>query len=605
MRKVTVTVLLLCGLLIVAAGPLLFLNDENEQKLTGQNRQVEHAVMDQVLADDLSMTTSLFVAKLNRQLDRWSEQDFDDPTAHKKFTEELNEHPHFHAFAVVNDNKKIVTSEGEITAEEVKKLVHTHDGVMYSDPYTENGKQYFLVSKKKENDTKESVVGKIDLSFVKRFVNNTAAVADANGNFFISGEDPEVDWESADEAIKSQPSQLVPELGWQVVVRSEEPTDEGKHYHEHEAVVIFINEEKGKAWINEHPTIEMVKNGGPYIVIRDETRTTPQLITMLESEENIESAEPNYVLTKQVPDRNKMNRSDKATESVTIPNDEFFQPYQWNLSQIETERGWDISSGREEVIIAIIDSGVDPDHEDLSAKMTEGFNAFDQSNNHMDEHGHGTHVAGIAAALTNNITGIAGVSWHNQIMPIKVLDENAEGSAFEIANGIRWATDHGAKVINMSLGDAHYSRVIHDAIRYAYNKDVVLIAASGNDNVEQPMYPAGLKEVLAVSAVDYHRNKAVFSNYGNYIDVAAPGEHIPSTFPENHYVYMSGTSMAAPHVAGLAGLIRSIRPDLRNTEVVEIIKKTAVDLGQEGYDKYYGYGEISVSNALDYLNDLP
>jgi len=200
------------------------------------------------------------------------------------------------------------------------------------------------------------------------------------------------------------------------------------------------------------------------------------------------------------------------------------------------------------------------------------------------------------------VTGIAGVSWHSEILPVKVLDGNGQGTTYEVAEGIRWATDNGADVINMSLGDYYSSFILHDAIRYAYNNDVVLIAAAGNDNVDTPMYPAEYPEVLTVAAVDDKRERAFFSNFGQHIDVTAPGEHIPSTFPNNNYVIMSGTSMAAPHVAGLAALIRSVNPDLTNKQVHDLIKASAIDLGPEGRDPYYGYGEIDIARAMDQIN---
>ncbi len=140
---------------------------------------------------------------------------------------------------------------------------------------------------------------------------------------------------------------------------------------------------------------------------------------------------------------------------------------------------------------------------------------------------------------------------------------------------------------------------MYDAIKYAYDHDVVLIAASGNDNVSDPMYPSLYDEVLTVAAVDEKRNRAFFSNYGEHIDVAAPGEHIPSLFPDNQYVVMSGTSMASPHVAGLAGLIRGLRPDLSNEQVYEVITSTSKDLGLRGRDPYYGHGEIQINKALE------
>ncbi|WP_081791946.1 S8 family peptidase [Caldalkalibacillus mannanilyticus] len=342
-------------------------------------------------------------------------------------------------------------------------------------------------------------------------------------------------------------------------------------------------------WLGNEPQIRVKKESPPYYLLVHEQMDTDEFVASLRNQAGFESVEPNYIYTKQ------------TTGAVQEPNDEFYQPYQWNLSQIQVKEGWEISSGSEEVIIAVLDTGVDLKHQDIAEKMVEGFNAFDGSSDPTDEHGHGTHVAGISSAITNNVKGIAGVSWRNRIMPIKVLDEKGEGSLFEITSGIRWATDHGAKVINMSLGDTENSPMLYDAIRYAYEHDVMLIAAAGNDNVSQMMYPAGYEEVLAVSAVNPDKTKAEFSNYGSHIDVAAPGESIPSLFPDNHYVYMSGTSMAAPHVSGMAGLIRSVRPDLSNEEVMNLIRHTAEDLGDEGHDSYFGYGLINVAKALEYV----
>jgi len=223
----------------------------------------------------------------------------------------------------------------------------------------------------------------------------------------------------------------------------------------------------------------------------------------------------------------------------------------------------------------------------------------DTANSPTDDVGHGTHVAGVIAALVNNYQGVAGMTWSNPVIPVKVLDETGAGSTYAVAQGIIWATDNGAKVINLSLGNYAEANFLHDAIKYAFDRDVVLVAASGNDSTEQPGYPAAYPEVLAVSATDTSKNLASFSNFGEYIDVAAPGVNIPSTYPENRYAAMSGTSMASPHVAALAALIRSVNPALKNTEVIDIIRNTAEDLGPKGKDKYFGYGQIDVLKALE------
>lgn len=294
-------------------------------------------------------------------------------------------------------------------------------------------------------------------------------------------------------------------------------------------------------------------------------------------------------------------KNDEALDidEIYIPNDELFKDYQWNLPEIETLQGWNITKGDENIIVAVVDTGIDLDHPDLHDKIVQGYNAINSDNEPHDDVGHGSHVAGIIAANVDNQQGVAGMSWYNKIMPIKVLDESGAGSAYHVAQGIIWATDHGASVINLSLGNYVDSQFLHDAVRYAYDRGVVLIAASGNDNTSKPGYPAAYPEVFAVAATDYKNERAIFSNYGDYIDVAAPGEHIASTYMNGQYAALSGTSMATPHVSALAAMIRSIRPSLSNIEVMNIMRTSVLDLGEAGKDIYYGYGLIDVKKALE------
>ncbi|MFK7693427.1 S8 family peptidase [Paenibacillus sp. HJGM_3] len=252
--------------------------------------------------------------------------------------------------------------------------------------------------------------------------------------------------------------------------------------------------------------------------------------------------------------------------------------------------------------MAVVDTGVDLTHTDLREHLIGGYNVVKEGTDPQDDVGHGTHVAGVISALVNNGEGVAGMTWYNKIMPVKVLDETGAGNTYSVAQGIIWATDHGAKVINMSLGNYADAQFLHDAIKYAYDRDVVLIAASGNDNTAQPGYPAAYPEVFAVAATDSNKQKASFSNYGDYIDAAAPGVNIASTYPKNQYAALSGTSMASPHVTALAALIRSVNPLLKNTEVMEILRKSASDLGTPGKDNYFGYGQIDVAKALEMAN---
>ncbi|MFD1176018.1 S8 family peptidase [Paenibacillus puldeungensis] len=284
--------------------------------------------------------------------------------------------------------------------------------------------------------------------------------------------------------------------------------------------------------------------------------------------------------------------------SPDVPNDLLFSEYQWNLPIIETNRGWQLSKGSNEVVVAVVDTGVDLKHPDLKGRLLKGYNVINPKKQPLDDVGHGTHVAGIISANVNNNEGIAGMMWGGKILPVKALDKSGSGTTYSVAQGIIWAADHGAKVINMSLGNYADSQFLHEAIKYAYDRDVVLIAATGNDNTERPGYPAAYPEVLSVSATDYNMQKASFSNYGDYIDVMAPGESIASTYPGNQYAALSGTSMASPHVAALAALIRSVNPELKNTEVMDIIRNNVIDLGDAGRDKYFGFGQIDVYTAL-------
>jgi subtilisin family serine protease len=321
---------------------------------------------------------------------------------------------------------------------------------------------------------------------------------------------------------------------------------------------------------------------------------TKQMIRYFTDKWNPVYVEPHYLYL-----TNSKTASARTGPAPIIPNDALYSQYQWNLPSIKTEKGWNISKGDNHVIVAVVDTGVQLDHPDLQGRLVDGINIMDKKVPPEDDVGHGTHVAGIIAASVNNGEGVAGVSWFNKVMPVKALDSTGAGSTYSVAEGIIWATDHGAKVINMSLGNYASAQFLHDAIRYAYDRDVVLIAASGNDNTARPGYPAAYPEVFAVAATDAKSHKASFSNYGSYIDVAAPGETIPSTYPGNQYAALSGTSMASPHAAALAALIRSVNPSLSNEEVMQMMRRSATDLGEKGKDDYFGYGQIDMLRSLE------
>lgn len=355
------------------------------------------------------------------------------------------------------------------------------------------------------------------------------------------------------------------------------------HYVEHEVVVRFSPRPKPQAIADmlKKADARVKRDYGHAMIIQSRSLSTKQLMKMFAEHPDSIYAEPNYLL---LPNRR--------------PNDVLYPRYQWNLPMIDMERSWEQTQGSAKVIVAVVDTGIDLDHPEFQGKLTEGYNVIEDTNNPMDDNGHGTHVAGVIAARANNGDGIAGISWNSKLMPIKAIGADGSGTAFDIAQGIRWATDHGADVINLSVGNYTSSAALLDACRYAYGKNVVLVAATGNDATDQPGYPAAYKEVFGVSAVDHNRNRADFSNFGDYVDVVAPGVDIPSTYIYSDYAALSGTSMACPHVAALASLIRSVNPRLKPDEVMNIMRKTAVDLGRNGKDNLYGYGLINVAAAL-------
>ena len=288
---------------------------------------------------------------------------------------------------------------------------------------------------------------------------------------------------------------------------------------------------------------------------------------------------------------------------ASVPNDSFYVSNQYGPRITSAEQAWDIWSPHGQVTIAIIDTGVDSAHPDLTNKILRdgsGVVGYDSAVVDpqtgqlgaravaLDDYGHGTHVAGIAGAQSNNSLGVAGIAgWDGnathtdvsvKIMPVKVLT-NGSGSDADVAGGIIWATDHGAKVLNMSLGDTASTNTLDLACQYAWNHGCVVVAAAGNDGSSGAFYPASFDHVISVAASDSTDTLASFSNYGSRVNVTAPGVSIASTFPTyaNHFVQnygvISGTSMACPHVAGEAALIASHNPNLSNMLISYIIQK--------------------------------
>ena len=340
----------------------------------------------------------------------------------------------------------------------------------------------------------------------------------------------------------------------------------------------------------------MILNGGVSI---------SAAIARLKHQPGVLYAEPNYI-----------------RHTCATPNDTYFNSNQYGPQIVNATGAWSIFAPQRQAIIAIVDTGVLNTHEDLTNKILRdasgivGYNAFTgQRADANDDYGHGTHCAGIAAAQINNGTGIAGIAgWSAtpksditsvKIMPVKVLDNTGSGSDDTVSAGIRWAADHGANVISMSLGESEYSYTLDTAIQYAYSKGVVIVAAAGNSGTNAPFYPAANANVISVAATDGSDTIASFSNYGSWVTVAAPGVNIYSTYFNGSYVYSSGTSMACPHVAGEAALLLAQNASLTNDQAAYLIRNNVNAYNGNGRYVAANSGRINVGNALANIGSVP
>lgn len=293
------------------------------------------------------------------------------------------------------------------------------------------------------------------------------------------------------------------------------------------------------------------------------------------------------------------------SSSINDPDYEF----QWGVTYTESNKAWSLVNQKKTVKVAIVDTGVDYNHPDLKNRvLTElGYNFVGNNKDVMDDNWHGTHIAGIIAAEMNNNQGITGIvgPLDVKIIPIKVLDKNGQGDSPIIAEGIKYAANKGADIINISIGFKEKDIYIEEAVDYANKKGVLVIAAAGNDNSNSDLYsPAGDKGVFTVSAVDSSYSKASFSNYGSTVMVAGPGVDIISTAPGNSYEYRNGTSMAAPAVAGVAAMLKAENPKLTPEEIQKILIESSKDIMANGKDDYSGYGFVNAYKAVQMVQAL-
>ncbi|OGD26395.1 MAG: hypothetical protein A2Y56_12220 [Candidatus Aminicenantes bacterium RBG_13_63_10] len=334
-----------------------------------------------------------------------------------------------------------------------------------------------------------------------------------------------------------------------------------------------------------------------------------ETVAALNLSPEVEFAEPDYIASALVTPNDPFFGFQYALynsgQPISIPGSPTGSP----SADIKATAAWEETKGDPDVIIAVLDTGVDLLHPDLIRKLSSSGRDFVNDDfDASDDHGHGTFIAGLAAAETDNGQGIAGVAWNCSILPVKVLDANGEGAYSTIAQGITWAALNGARVINLSLGYTENSQTLRDAVKYAYDQGVVLCAGAGNTG-SAVEYPAAYDDYcLAVAATDYNDTRPAWSNYGPEVDVAAPGVSILSTYPRGYfgpgsmdYGYADGTSAAAAHVSGLAALIVSLKPFLTPAQVMNIIRYSCDDINAQTYpgsDAFLGYGRINMEKAL-------
>jgi subtilisin family serine protease len=311
--------------------------------------------------------------------------------------------------------------------------------------------------------------------------------------------------------------------------------------------------------------------------------------------------------------------AERKAHTLFTPNDPS-RNLQWGLDTVNAYEAWDITRGNHSVVVGVLDTGVDWTHPDIAANIwsdADGYHGYnfidgnrqpmDDNVNSYDEYGiwqpdtytyHGTHVAGVIGSVIDNSVGVAGMA-QAQLMAVKVMNDSGEGTDSTVASGIRWAVDNGADIVTMSLGVEGISTTLNNAINYASNNGVVLIAASGNSGSSVVSYPAANPKVIAVGAVDNSERPASFSNYGTGLDVMAPGSSIYSTMTGGGYQYLSGTSTACPFVAGVVALLLTVNPSLTPEQVGLTINSTATDIRTTGYDEYSGWGIVNAFQAVE------
>lgn len=363
--------------------------------------------------------------------------------------------------------------------------------------------------------------------------------------------------------------------------------------------------------------VQFEKDSKPFRVIKIPEGKVKEKVEEYSHRPDVVYAEPNYY-----------------AQALFAPNDPLYS-YQWNfgtsdIGGIGMENAWNITTGNPGVIVAIVDTGIAYENYSIymkapdlaSASFVQGYDFVNNDSHPNDDNSHGTHVAGTVAQNTGNGIGVAGVAYNTSLMPVKVLNKSGSGTYANIAYGIRYAADNGARVINMSLGGSSSSTTLENALAYAYGKGVTIVAAAGNNGTSTISYPAAYDQyVIAVGATRYDKMLAYYSNYGQSLDLVAPGGDmtvdqnsdgygdgiLQNTFnPSNKnpkafgYYFLQGTSMATPHVAGVAALLIAKGNAQTPAEIRTALQETSLDLGNSGWDSRFGWGLVDAHAALNW-----
>lgn len=302
-------------------------------------------------------------------------------------------------------------------------------------------------------------------------------------------------------------------------------------------------------------------------------------------------------------DYRQVDQAVLATQGY-LPNDSAWLN-QWAVRRVEAPLAWEVTTGSSQVVVAVIDSGIDLNHPEFSGRLLPGYDYVNKDSTPQDDFGHGTQISGIIAATGNNQIGVAGLAWNVRLLPLKALDNNGVGPVSNLIQAILYANVQNVDVINLSLALSGHSQGLYDAIRVAYNNSVVIVASTGNSG-GPVSYPALYPEVIAVAATTRWDQWAPYSNFGSQVDVAAPGgqdaDRIYSTSLYGGYGSNYGTSLAAAHVTGLVALMRSLAPEANVSSIVSTLRNTAAKVGDIGYpggrNDYLGYGRMNAAQAL-------